>query len=128
MKHSIIKNITILTFFALACFGCASNEQIPNDLTAQQLIQQGQTAFEHSDYKLSLRYYNAVLERFPDDRAVCTESKYEIGHLYMKQKKYEAAKPIFQELLDLYANTLPGELPPAYQKLAQIEMEKIEKR
>ncbi len=127
MKHSIIKTITILTFVALTFLSCASNEQIPDDLTAQQLIQQGQTAFESSDYKLALRYYNAVLERFPDDRAVCVESKYEIGHLYMKQKKYAMAKPIFQELLDLYANTLPGELPAAYQKLAQLEMEKINK-
>ena len=43
----------------------------------------------------------------------------------MKQKKYNLAEPIFNELLDIYKNSTPGTYPAAYKKLAEIELAKI---
>ena len=97
-------------------------------MTAQELIQKGQDAFERRNYKAALRYYNAVTERYADSPPVYAEASYEIGHLFMRQKKYEQAETVLQGLLDLYAAAAPGSLPGAYQKLAQIELDKIKEK
>ncbi len=125
MKHSIIKTAIAISFFTIIAAGCATNAPIPEDLTDKQLIQNGQDNFENGKYKMSLRYYNAVLERYPDNIDSCIEAKYEIGHLFMKQGKHKKAKPIFQEIIDLYARSAPGTYPASYEKLSKIEMEKI---
>ena len=98
---------------------------IPDDMSAQELIQNGQSAFENGNYKMALRYFNAVVERYDDDPAVYIEAKYEIGHLYMKRKKYKAAVPILEEIRDIYPQVPPGTLPAAYEKLAKLELAKL---
>ena len=55
------------------------------------------------------------------------KARYELGHLYLKQKKYAAAYASFKEILDMYASTTPGVLPGAYNKLAEIGMQRIPK-
>ncbi len=129
MKRTTIKKILIIALFAAIFASCSSvPKEIPEDLTAQELIQKGQTEFEKGHYTASLMYYNAVTERFADTPAVYLEASYEIGHLYMKQKKYDKAEVILQEILDVYANAQPGALPGAYNKLAQLEMDKIKEK
>ncbi len=129
MKHSIIK---ITLFFSLlltvsfALTSCQTLEPVPEGLTAKQLIQKGQDSYNTGNYPQSLRYCNAVLERFSDeDLPLYIEAKYEIGHIYMKQKQYSYAKPVFEEILDIYSKVIPGEIPAAYKKLSEIELEKI---
>ena len=70
-------------------------KEIPEDLTAQELIQKGQNEFENGRYKASFCYYNAVTERFMDNPAVYAEATYEIGHLFMKQKNMTRQKLFF---------------------------------
>ncbi|MBR1403391.1 MAG: hypothetical protein IJ558_04380 [Treponema sp.] len=126
MKRTALKKIFIITL-ATALFAACSTvpKEIPEELTAQELIQKGQAEFENGHYKASLCYYNAVTERYADSLPIYLEATYEIGHLYMKQKKYSKAEPILQEIIDIYANSQPGTLPGAYQKLAQLELEKL---
>ena len=127
-----MKRLNLKIFFTIALFGalfasCSSTpKEIPSDLTAQELIQKGQSEFENGRYKASLKYYSAVTERFIDNPAVYAEATYEIGHLFMKQKKYDKAETVFQNLLDLYASAQPGLMPGSYRKLAELEMEKIQ--
>ena len=129
-----MKKLNLKIFFTIALFAalfasCSSTpKEIPSDLTAQELIQKGQSEFENGHYKASLRYYNAVTERFADTPAVYAEATYEIGHLFMKQKKYDEAEKVLQELVDLYAAAQPGTMPGAYQKLAQLELDKIKNK
>ncbi len=128
MKHSIIKTVaTIFIFTAIfTTSSCSSSKvAIPDSLSAQELIQKGQTAFDNNQYKLSLRYYNAAIERFGSRGAIYVEASYEIAHVYMKQKKYEEALPILRSLEAIFNNTAPGALPAAYKKLTQIELAKI---
>ena len=116
----------LLTIAVISSVSCKSTQEIPEDLSAKQLIQSGQDAFENYKYKLALDYFNAVIDRYGDtDMALYVEAKYEIGHLYMKQKKQKLAKPVFEEILEIYSSVLPGTIPAAYQKLSQIELEKI---
>ncbi len=125
MKNFIKIISVVLTVFSFALVSCASTEVIPEDLTARQLIQRGQDSFEDGNYKMALRYHNAAVERYGSDASVYVEAKYEMGHIYLKQEKYSYAKGIFDELVDLYSNVLPGQLPGAYYKLAQIGLSKI---
>nr|MCR4822000.1 tetratricopeptide repeat protein [Treponema sp.] len=90
--------------------------------------QKGQAEFENGRYKASLAYYNTVTERYADTPAVYAEATYEIGHLYMRQKKYDKAEAIFQDLVSLYASAQPGTMPGAYNKLAQIQLETIKEK
>ena len=132
MKHASLKYIiTIAACAAFSAFltSCTSApKEIPMELTAQELIQKGQTEFENGRYKESLRYYNAVTERYADSPPVYIEATYEIGHLFMRQKKYDKAEPIFQGILDIYASAQPGTLPGAYRKLTELEMAKIQEK
>lgn len=126
MKRTTLKSIFAAALFAAIFASCSSvPKEIPEDLTAQELIQKGQNEFENGRYKASLCYYQAVTERFADTPDVYLEASYEIGHLYMKQKKYKQAEAVFTEILSIYENAQPGSLPGSYSKLSQLEMDKI---
>lgn len=94
-------------------------------MTAQELIQNGQSSFEKGKNAEALRYFNTVVERYGTDQSLYIEARYEIGHMLIKQKKYDKAAPILEEIRDMYASAQPGSLPGAYQKLAAIELAKI---
>lgn len=125
MKNTIKKTfISIITATVLTA--CASvPKEIPESLTAQELIQKGQDNFEIANYAAALCYYNAVTERYSDVLPVYIEASYEIGHIYMKQKDYQKASVIFDEIIGIYSQTAPGVLPGAYEKLARLEKAKI---
>jgi hypothetical protein len=128
MKHAIFS----ITASALVCAACLFSlscksipVEIPADMTAQELIQNGQSSFEKGKNKEALRYFNTVIEHYGTDQSLYIEARYEIGHMMIKQKKYDKAAPILEEIRDMYASAQPGSLPGAYQKLAAIELAKI---
>ena len=125
MKHSTKIPSACALALALAAASCASSVVVPENASAKQLIQGGQDEFSAGSYANALRFYNAALERFGDDPAVLVEAKYEIAHIYMKQEKYDYAENVLTEISSLYSTTMPGQLPGAYRKLAQIELEKL---
>lgn len=126
MKRSTFKSIFIIALCSAFFAACSTvPKDIPMELSPQELIQKGQAEFESGHYQASLAYYNAVTERYANEPAVYIEASYEIGHLYLRQKKYDKAEVVLQEILDIYANAQPGTLPGAYRKLAQVSMDKI---
>ena len=94
-------------------------EEISNDMTATQIMQMGQEAYSNGNYKKAEYYYNTALTRFGMDTVVYVQVRYELGHIYVKTKEYEKAKLNFNEVLDVYASTPAGMLPPSYKTLAQ---------
>ena len=94
-------------------------------MSAQEMIQNGQAAYEDGKNKVALAYFNEVVARYGDDPALYIEARYEIGHLYMKSKDYEHAVPILEEIRDIYPTVQPGTLPGAYEKLANLELAKV---
>jgi outer membrane protein assembly factor BamD (BamD/ComL family) len=131
MKHPLfIQKITVFSFsIIISAIGILSCKSVPvvitDDMPSKELIQKGQDAYQNNNYKNAFIYYQAVIDRFGTDQASYIEARYEIGHLYMKQKKYKEAEPVFNEIKDIFRNSLPGTLPAAYNKLADIELEKI---
>ena len=127
-----MKKITVITLISAVCgallfASCRTVKDIPEDLTSTQLIQLGQNAYGNAQYKNAEIYYKTVIARYGIDSSVYVEARYELGHLYLKQKKYAAAYTSFKEILDMYASTTPGVLPGAYNKLAEIGMRRIPK-
>ena len=121
----LICTIALTGAAAFTAVSCRTVKDIPEDLTAPQLLQRGQSCLDHADYKSAEVYYKTTIDRYGDDTNIYIEAKYELAHLYMKRKKYEKARTALDEILDIYNNAPSGSLPAAYKKLAQIEMAKI---
>ncbi len=125
MKNSIVKICSFLLLLSLSLVACSSNKEIPEGVSAKVLIQEGQNEYNRGRYNSALRFYDAVIERYGDDVSLYIEATYEIAHIYLKKKKYDRAEPLLNEILNMYPKHNPGELPPAYEKLAKICLEKI---
>ncbi len=110
-------------FFLLA--GCNSVPEIPTDLSYNQLIQLGQDSIEFANYKAAEAYYQAAIQRYGLNVNSYIEATYELGHLYLTQKKYDEAVVRFTEIQMLYDEAESGTLPASYKKLIAINMERI---
>lgn len=119
----LISIFAILTFSALF-FSCKTIKYIPEDKTAAQIIQMGQNSVSVSDYNSAEFCYKTVLERFGSDPSIFAEAKYELGHTYLRQRKYDKAYTTFNELLDIY-DVYGTALPGAYKKLCNIGLSQI---
>ncbi len=120
------KIITFAAFLAaLTLFtSCRTLKEIPEDKTSAQIIQMGQNYVGNAEYKSAEFCYNTVIERYGSDPAVYVEGKYELGRVYLAQKKYDKAYETFTELLELY-DTYPAMLPGSYKKLCNISISQI---
>ena len=122
-----MKKLSILvTLFVISTIfiSCKTITEIPMEKTSAQIIQMGQNAVTSADYKSAEFCYKTALERFPANPQVLVEAKYELGNVYLKQKKYALAYAEFSQLLELY-DSAPTAYPSAYKKLAQIGISKI---
>lgn len=119
---------TIFTALALCAIlsSCRSAPEEPKaDATAREIIQMAQTEQNNNNSKNALFYYGKLIQRYGTDTAVYVEGRFEIAHIYVKQKKYETAKPMLEEILTIYSKSQPGQLPGAFKKLAENDMKKI---
>ena len=120
------KFITFAALLAVSALfiSCRTLKEIPEDKTSAQIIQMGQNYVGNGNYKSAEFCYNTVIERYGSDPAVYVEGRYELGRIYLTQKKYDKAYDIFTELLALYddyATMLPG----SYKKLCNISISQI---
>jgi len=130
MNKNCVKCLTAAIIAATVCavISCASTpKEISSDMTAREIVQQAQTAYDNGNTALAEKYYTILLQRYGTDTAVYVEGRYEIAHLYVKGKKYREAVPILKEIISIYATATPGTLPGAYNKLAKNELSRIPK-
>lgn len=120
-KLSILVPLFVISTIFISC---KTITEIPMEKTSAQIIQMGQNAVTSADFKSAEFCYKTALERFPANPQVLVEAKYELGNVYLKQKKYALAYAEFSQLLELY-DSAPTAYPSAYKKLAQIGISKI---
>ena len=118
------KTLFLISFLIISLFSCKTIEQILQDKTAAQIIQMGQNYLSSGNYTSAEYCYQTALERYSDNPNILVEVKYELGNVYLKQKKYSLAYAEFSQLITLY-NENPNGFPPAYKKLAKIGISKI---
>lgn len=112
----------------LTITGCQTIKDIPEDLTAPQILQRAQSYYDAADYKNAEACYKATIDRYGSDTNTYIEAKYELAHFYLKTKNYEKARSALEEIIEIYDYAAAGDLPPAYKKLAQLDMEKLPNR
>lgn len=127
-KTSFISCILVsaLMAFGILSVSCKSTPvEVPYDASELEIIQLAQTAYDSGDQKLAVEYYSMLITRFGMDTATYIEGRYEIAHIYVKQKKYDLAAPMLEEIIAIYESSAPGTLPGAYRKLALSDYQKI---
>ena len=119
--------LPLLIVIATLLGACASQpEEIPEDLEPIEYFQRAQKiASEDENYVLAKRYYEAFIERYPDDIQRIVEAKYEIAFLSYKQSNYELARQQFEEMLSYYEDEGSNILPRWPQVLAEKVLDKM---
>lgn len=112
-----------LIFFATGCQSAPKN--IPQDLTAEELINLAQASYDKGNVKAAKAYYEAIIIRYGNQMDKLVEAEYEIAHLKVKQKKWQQAIPDLQRILSYYESDMEGVLPPAFKKLAELDLAKV---
>ncbi|MDR2303565.1 MAG: hypothetical protein LBE10_03145 [Treponema sp.] len=124
MKHYIL--FILLSALLFSCAG--GPEEIPDELTAMELIQRGQEASDKNNYGLSLRYYQALLERNRINSTLVCTAEYEIAFIHYKEKNYDQARDELEALLERYEEEDAETLPPEYRILANIVLKQIDEK
>lgn len=120
------KIFILLPILAIFFISCKTIKEIPQEKTAAQIIQMGQNYVTFGDYKSAEFCYKEALARFYENPQILAEAKYELGNVYLKQKKYDLAFNEFSQLLNMYDEN-PTIYPSAYKKLSNIGLSKIPK-
>jgi outer membrane protein assembly factor BamD (BamD/ComL family) len=126
------KTVSIICVLITVCSigfitGCKSSDVvIPQDITEGELLQLGQDSLDKSDYDAAQQYYQGAIDIFGDNPSSRIIAQFEIAHIYIKQEKWELAKPLLENILSSYEDSeLVKQLPAEYKKLAQIDLAKI---
>lgn len=131
MKNANFKFIKLFSIIAVSAFffACKSAPvELTDDLTFAQLIQRGQDAVSLADYKAADQYFVACLDRYGESLKCYVEARYELATSNLKQKKYDMAKTMFNEILTIFDKPeAMYQVQPKFKKLAKIQLEKIEK-
>jgi tetratricopeptide (TPR) repeat protein len=119
-----IITLALLITISFSFFSCRTIKEIPEDKTSAQIIQMGQNYVAIPDYKSAEFCYETVIDRYGTDPRIYVEAKYELGRIYLAQKKYDKAYATFNELLNIY-DSYGAMLPGAYKKLCNISINQI---
>jgi len=76
--------------------------EIPDDLSEAELIQLAQESADSENWEAALAYYQAVLDRFPQDKGVTVTAQYEMAFIEYKRGDVETAQAGFERLLGVY--------------------------
>jgi outer membrane protein assembly factor BamD (BamD/ComL family) len=119
--------------FALLClatilYGCKSATAKTEGLTASELIQRGQEAYDWNNYKLAYQYYSAISSNYPQNIDLVCEAEYEVAHIHYKQRKYSLAREEMDALLDRYDEAGSELLPAKFKILAGIVLTAINEK
>lgn len=125
MKRSIFTVLFIAV--TMTFYSCESIPSTPpaDDLTDREIIQLAQNAYDLNHKKVAEYYYKILLQRFGNYTEDYIEGRFELAHLYLKQKKYDLAVPMLQEIIEIYDTSVPGSLPGQYIVLAKADLEKV---
>jgi len=132
MKHFyLILFVSLTAFFFSACATRQAN--IPENLSAAELIQRAQEALDRNRFGVALQHYQALLDRNigRDDivsRGLVAEAEYGIAHIHFRQGNFVLARDKFNALLERYAAPGGEDLPPQFEVLARRVLQLIDER
>ncbi len=130
MKHISLTKTTLILLLAAAILLFASCQSVPTeapeDLTKADLIQLAQDSYDEGNDAAAKFYYELIIERFSTDPSAYIVAKFEIAHMYVKDKDYKTARPLLEEIVGCYDDPEIAAALPEYLKLAKIDLAKCE--
>ena len=127
MVKNIVRFCSVL-FVTSFLFSCTTvMPDIPNDLTAREIVQRAQDSYNSGHDKVAMYYYDTLIARYGMDTSIYLEGKYEIAHIYIKAKNYSEAVPLLEEIISIYDNSVPGSFSGEYYKMAKNDLAKVPK-
>jgi outer membrane protein assembly factor BamD (BamD/ComL family) len=123
MKFGFIAWAALAASLCVACAGAP--KVIPQDVSANELVQRAQESTDAYNYDAAIAYYKALDERFGSDPLYKTTAEYEMAFIAYKQGKYAEAKEAFEALLARYSGPDGATLPPRYSVLTKKVLESI---
>jgi len=115
----------VLLFALSGCMSVPDPADVPVELSIAELNQQGQKAFDASNYKAAEVYYQLIIDRYGTDLSALTGAEFEIAHLRVKQKSWDDAKVRLETIIARYAETGGAGLPPEYLVLARNDLKRV---
>jgi outer membrane protein assembly factor BamD (BamD/ComL family) len=98
-----MKRFVLLFVVAAAFLSCKTvPADIPDDLSQAELVQQAQEAADQENWNAALAYYQAILDRFPQDKSATVQAQYEMAFIEYKRGNTEAAEAGFQQVIAVY--------------------------
>ncbi|MBN2442392.1 MAG: tetratricopeptide repeat protein [Spirochaetales bacterium] len=120
--------VSIIGILILTASGCMTKiDPYQEDISRVELLQKAYEATDARNHSLALSYYQAFLQRFPDDEKGCLWAQYEIAFLYHKIGNNKKSLQLFDELLQKYEKDENGLLPQAPKVLAEKVIKNISK-
>lgn len=111
----------------VAIVSCATvPQEIPDTLSQPEYFQRAQEAVEVRDWNTALAYYNAVIDRFPEDLSTVVSAEYEIAFVAYKRGFESEAAEGFRDLLERYNDGGIADLPEWPKVLAEKLLREIE--
>ncbi len=91
----------IVILFILS--GCKTEYNIKDEnnniYSAEKLLLLGQESYKAKDYETSIKYYQAIIDNYPDDDYNVAWAYYEIGFIYYVMEDYVKAKEKFNKVI-----------------------------
>ncbi len=107
-----MQRLSLTIIVMLVLLGCQTvPTEIPEDLTRAELIQLAQEAADQENWEAARAYYEAMIERFPDDRAAVATARYEIAFVEYRRGNFATAEALFTQVIQMYdteADALPA--------------------
>ena len=127
-KTALVICLYISIFAAFGFMSCYSvPTKVAEGISEAELLQLGQNSLDNGNYKAAEFYYNKVIELYGSNMSSAVQAEYELAHILIKRRHYKEAKPALEKILSYYNNPQNAALlPPAYKKLAQIDLKKCE--
>ena len=97
----------LLFIFLISFSGCAHYKYVVTDTegnlySPEKLLLEGQLAYDAKDYDTAIKYFQLILEKYPDNKEYTSWACYEIGFVYFSIKDYEQAKIWFTQVIEKY--------------------------
>ncbi len=105
MRRSLIRVVALLTFafVSVLFFSCASSPApVPQDASAQKIIQLAQERYDTYDLNGASYYYQVLLDRYGSDPNYMLNAKYEMAFIEYKKGHKDQAVAAFKEIVARY--------------------------
>lgn len=115
-----------LLIFSMVAASCATKlAPIPEGTSSAEIIQKAQERSDVYDWKGAQYYYQALLEKFPDDPVLTVTAMYELAFIEYKQGHYDKARAGMTAVLERYAAPGGESLPQTWKILAEKVLAKL---